>query len=55
MTIAQFDPDPYADLDYRADAFELAEEKKPTRIRNLPKRRHPMTSVRHWQPDRGQR
>jgi hypothetical protein len=24
------DPDPYADLEYRADAFELADEKRPS-------------------------
>ena len=31
--MTQHDPDPYADLDYRADAGELSEEfRKPVRI-----------------------
>lgn len=34
MTAPSLDPDPYAELDYRADAGELSEEfRPPTRIR----------------------
>lgn len=34
MTAAPLDPDPYAELDYRADAGELSEEFRPrSRIR----------------------
>ena len=38
------DPDPYAELDNRADAAELSEEfRKPSRIRMIPRRRLPAT------------
>ncbi len=38
------DPDPYAELDYRADAAELSEEfRKPSRIRLVPRRGLPIT------------
>ncbi|MBJ6985932.1 MULTISPECIES: hypothetical protein [unclassified Devosia] len=33
MTQTDLDPDPYAELEYRADAFELAEDfRKPIRV-----------------------
>jgi hypothetical protein len=47
MTQTYCDPDPYAELDYRADAGELSEEfRKPIRISrdNLPMQ--PMTQTR---------
>ncbi|NMA96948.1 MAG: hypothetical protein GX970_02375 [Phyllobacteriaceae bacterium] len=38
------DPDPYAELDYRADAGELSEEfRRPSRIESSRPRHKPMT------------
>ena len=37
-TPCQPGPDPYAELDYRADADELSDEKKPARVRMHPRR-----------------
>ena len=41
------DPDPYAELDNRADAFELSEEfRKPSRIGRATRRHLPTTQTR---------
>ena len=41
------DPDPYAELDNRADAFELSEElRKPSRIARAARRHLPTTQTR---------
>ena len=41
------DPDPYAELDYRADAGELSEEfRKPIRIARLGRPGQPATQTR---------
>lgn len=41
------DPDPYAELDNRADAFELSEEfRKPSRIARPARRQLPTTQTR---------
>jgi hypothetical protein len=47
MTQTYCDPDPYADLDYRADAGELSEEfRKPIRIARQDRPAQPMTQTR---------
>ena len=47
MTQTSFDPDPYAELDYRADAGELSDEfRKPIRIAREVRPRLPMTQTR---------
>ena len=47
MTQTFFDPDPYAELDYRADAGELSDEfRKPIRIAREVRPRLPMTQTR---------
>ena len=46
MTQTHIDPDPYAELDYRADADELSEEfRKPIRIARLGRHGQPMTQT----------
>jgi hypothetical protein len=47
MTQSYFDPDPYAELDYRADAGELSDEyRKPIRIARAIRRAQPGTLTR---------
>ncbi|MBJ3784220.1 hypothetical protein [Devosia sediminis] len=47
MTQTFVDPDPYAELDYRADAGELSEEfRKPIRIARLVRPGQPATQTR---------
>jgi hypothetical protein len=47
MTQTYCDPDPYAELDYRADAGELSEEfRKPIRIARQDRPAPPMTQTR---------
>jgi hypothetical protein len=47
MTQTYCDPDPYAELDYRADAGELSEEfRKPIRIARAARPAQPMTQTR---------
>jgi hypothetical protein len=47
MTQTCTDPDPYAELDYRADAGELSDEfRKPIRIARDVRPRLPMTQTR---------
>jgi hypothetical protein len=47
MTQTYLDPDPYAELDYRADAGELSEElRKPIRIAREARPTLPMTQTR---------
>lgn len=47
MTQTFLDPDPYADLDYRADAGELSEEfRKPIRIARARRPEKPTTITR---------
>jgi hypothetical protein len=47
MTQTYLDPDPYAELDYRADAGELSEEfRKPIRIAREGRPPLPMTQTR---------
>lgn len=47
MTQTYLDPDPYAELDYRADAGELSEEfRKPIRIAREARPTVPMTQTR---------
>lgn len=48
MPQTSHDPDPYADLDYRADAGELSEEfRKPIRVRRgIGLGQQPRSSVR---------
>jgi hypothetical protein len=47
MTQTCLDPDPYAELDYRADADELSEEfRKPIRIARAMRPQPPATQTR---------
>ena len=47
MIQTYIDPDPYAELDYRADAGELSEEfRKPIRIARDNRPTQPMTQTR---------
>jgi hypothetical protein len=47
MSPTCIDPDPYAELDNRADAFELSEEfRKPSRIARARRHGLPMTQTR---------
>jgi hypothetical protein len=44
MTQTFLDPDPYAELEYRADAFELAEDfRKPIRVQRGARKGPPNT------------
>ena len=56
MTQTFVDPDPYAELDYRADAGELSEEfRKPIRIARLVRPGQPATQTRLSANPRGNR
>lgn len=47
MTQTTIDPDPYAELDFRADAGELSEEfRKPVRIARSARKGMPTTQTR---------
>ncbi|MCP8882059.1 hypothetical protein NIM87_00915 [Devosia sp. XJ19-1] len=53
MSQTCIDPDPYAELDNRADAFELSEEfRKPVRVARSRRNGLPMTQTRLIGPPR---